>query len=62
MHRKSLLKNRRLKTKIQGMIQIKQKMGYLEVRQCIFSTSAYPGLLMTAMAVSAYAVIFLNNF
>lgn len=62
MRRKSLLKNRRLKRKIQGIKQIKQKMGYLEVQQCIFPSSAYLGLLMTALVVDVYAVICLNNF
>lgn len=62
MHRKSLLKNKSLNTKIQGIQLIKQKMGYLEVQQHIFSSSAYTGLLWLAMVVSGYAVIFLNNF
>lgn len=62
MHRKSLLKNRRLKTEIQGIKQIEQNTGYLEVQQCIFSSSAYPGLLMMALVVNVYAVVCLNNF
>lgn len=37
-------------------------MGYLEVQQRIFSSSAYTGLLLLAMVVSGYAAIFLNNF
>lgn len=57
MHGNSLLKNRRLK--IRGIKKIKQKMCYLEVSQCIFFSSAYPGLVLV---VSVYAVIFLSNF
>lgn len=60
MHGNSLLKNRRLK--IQGIKKIKQKMCYLEVSQCIFFSSAYPGLVLEATVVSVYAVIFLSNF
>lgn len=55
MHRNSLLKNRRLKE----FKKIKQ-MCYLEVSQCIFFSSAYPGLVLEV--VSVYAVIFISNF